>query len=296
MESCIAVQTQSAPVVVPAVIVQPLEQPKTIQEPAQPRIDRVGSFVFSGTQFKELFGALNAISSEVRMHIDSGSLSARMVDNANVAMVELQYAHSAFESFKVNKPITLGIDVPAVYGLRTMLKKDSLVSFEIDERTTPGDKDKEDMKELFYSVSIEGCNTRFTGIDVNTIRRDPNSPAINLDTVVELIAGDLIQGIKDIKKITDKVTFTFDHGVFTMIGEGDTTKMTKEISLYKCAPITMSTARSLYSLEYLIDITKTMNKKDVISFQFKTEHPLRIKKDDSYREITFLLAPRIEAD
>jgi proliferating cell nuclear antigen len=291
MESCAIAQTQDQPCSMPVDIVQPVDQPIT-----GPQIQNIGSFIFSGIQFKELFGSLSAINSDVRMHFDNESMYCRVVDNANVAMVEAQYNKTAFESFKINKPIAIGIDVSSVYGLRTMIKKGSLIAFDIEEKIIPATtKDQKETSILYYSVSIEGCTTRYTGLDTISMRRDPNTPTINLDTKVELIASDLIQGIKDLKKITEKVAFTFDQGVFTMIGEGDTTTMKKIVDCYKYTP-GIPAARALYSWSYLNDISKTLDKKDVISFEFKTDHPLRIKKDDGYREITFLLAPRIETD
>jgi len=56
-------------------------------------------------------------------------------------------------------------------------------------------------------------------------------------------------------------------------------------------------ANSLFSLDYLGDIVKSIqDKKEVMEISYKTDHILKMTMSNENREITFLLAPRIETD
>lgn len=162
-------------------------------------------------------------------------------------------------------------------------------------------KEPETVSSLIWIVAeVSGSRLEFMGLDSNTIRRDPNPPAINLPVSVKVSGADLSGAIKDMKKITDKMAIMWESGSFVVAGEGDTTKFRKPIPFEPVSvPENGSTVRSLFSLDYLHDMTRTFKKTDSIKVSFGEDHPLRLTKEVSQvpgTEAVYLLAPRIEAD
>ena len=275
--------------------------PDEITEPVT-KTEIFSKILMDGQIFKEFFGSLSALTSECILNINPDSIQVKCVDNANVAMVDLNYRKGIFELYHAPaEPVKVGIDIANIYGLKTMIKKGSLVLMEFTKKTVPAwTKNEKDHKEQItysYSTSIEGTETKDHALDVNTIRREPNPPVIDLKTRIDLRSEDLIQGIRDGLKVSDKVAMIYDHGNFSMVFEGDTRTMNKSV------PVLSSTtteetfrSRSLFSVDYLKDFVKTMDKKDAITIEMSNDRPVKITRQNELREIVFLLAPRIEAD
>jgi proliferating cell nuclear antigen len=289
MEAIAAMQIQSAPVVIPAQL-PAVQIDETIKETT---ITKVVSLLMPGETFKDLFGPINAIHTEAILNINPDGISCRVVDNANVAMVSIDFKKDVFDIYKVTEPVKLGVDISTAYSLKTMIKKGSMVSFEVNKRIDPATKDKEEKTEYTYSISIEGTTTRYKALDLNTMRKQPNVPTVDLKTTIDLSASEFIQGIKDGSKVSDKVALVFDDVRFSMVFEGNTTTMNKEVCILKGYG---EKTRSLFSMDYLKDMIKILNKKEIIRLSIRTDFPMKITRGGALMETVFLLAPRIEAD
>ena len=313
---CIA-ETQNIPVMLPAYFpvmvpvvlndeqINDLNVPEVISEPSEPetRIDKVFSCLMTGETFKDMTGSLNAICAETVLTIDETSgITSKMVDTANVAMVDLAISRDVFDVFKLTEPVKIGIDVKQVYNTRSMIKKGSLVHLEVNKRTEPArhgiDKDGkenniEEKIEYRYSISIEGTTTNFTALDINTIRKEPRPPVIELGTHVDITAGDFIQGVKDGGKIADTIALVFDQGSFSMVFEGSTSTMNKTVPVLSYTTKDPK-VRSLFSLDYIKDMIKVLNKKEIIRINMGNDRPMKLTRGSFGTETIFLLAPRIE--
>ena len=274
-----------------------------IQDEPKTKTESVCKILMDGSVFKEIFGSVMALTPECRLNIYPDHISVCCVNNANVSMVSLDYQHGIFESYKgPAEKIQIGIDVSAIYSLRTMVKKGSLVLMDFICKTEPAKRGEDgkiidEKKEYSYSVSIEGTTTDSRALDVNTIRREPHPPAIELKTSIDLKSEYFIQGIKDGSKISDKVALVFNQDTFSMVFDGDTRKMDKIVSILSSHTTdTGNKSRSLFSIDYLKDIVKTLDKKEVITLKIGTDVPMSLIRRNEHREIIYLLAPRVEAN
>jgi proliferating cell nuclear antigen len=267
-------------------------------------IDKVLSCLMMGETFKDMTGSLNAVCAETVLTIDESGIKSKMVDTANVAMVDLAISQDVFDVFKLTEPVKIGIDVKQIYNLRTQIKKGSMVLLEVNKRTEPArhgiDRDGKENTideeiEYRYSISIEGTTTNLTALDINTIRKEPRPPVIELNTHVDITAGDFIQGVKDGGKIADKIALVFDQGSFSMVFEGSTSTMNKTVPVLSYATKDPK-VRSLFSLDYIKDMIKVLNKKEIIRINMGNNHPMKLTRGSFGTETVFLLAPRIEAD
>lgn len=257
----------------------------------------VSKILMSSAQYQEITKNMDSLNKEVRMMITGDGIESRFVDNANVAMIQMEYKSSGFEMFKSSGSYEIGIDVTIWKKFSKMVKKGMLVLFELTQyEIEQSEKDKEnDIHRYYYkyNLSCNGNTQTIKALDVETIRKKPNFPTIDLPTKINLYAADLISAINDAKSVSDKIAFTLDDKGFSAVSEGDTSTLNKQISINgRSGP----GARSLFSLDYLSDYMKSIgNKKEIITVSMKTDHPLMINLSDDTREIIFLLAPRIES-
>ena len=316
------------PVMLPAAMVQPTEQieeypdipaaivnSEIIEEvPVIDNSDMVQGYTtilhctMDQSVFKEITKTLTALVPEVRMHISHDDLIVRCVDIANVAMVDIVYRKESFESFKVIDHHAIGIDLAIWQKFLKNVKKNNSVLFEVVRKELPSNKTEEDIKkditvlpvfEYTYKLSCNGTEITGKTLDVNTIRRDPNMPSVVLPTKIDLTAGDLIETIRGAHDVSDKIELSCNEkalsdNVLKAIAEYGTSKSVKVVNTLS---ITGDGARSIFSLDYLIDIVKAIqDKKEIVTIDMGNDHPIKITLSNVDREIIYLLAPRIEAN
>ncbi|HUU75255.1 MAG TPA: DNA polymerase sliding clamp [Methanoregulaceae archaeon] len=236
---------------------------------------------------KESIDAISALVTECRLHSDENGMSTRAVDTANVAMISLSLKKEAFESYSSTKN-ELGMDIAKMKNIFGMMGRDDLITLELPE---DGHK---------LQVSFEGYRYSITLLDPNTIRKDPNPPNIDLPGKVVLSGSDLNNAIKAASVVSDKIALGIDpeKEVFFMSADGDTDNIRREFGKDEVNYINGVEARSLYSLDYLKDMGKVMNRAEEVELSLGIDHPAKfsfyIASGNGFVE--YLLAPRIEAD
>ena len=256
------------------------------QEPEiiKPFEGKIFSMVIPGDKYKELFGSIGIIAPETVLHITNEGIRTSMIDTANVALVSVDYKPSNFEKYELVESFDMGIDLKSITGLKTMIKKGSIVLFEVERSG----------ENYWYTITIDGTETRIKALDPLTIRKEPKEPVIELKQRISFMAGSFIEGVKEGAKISDKVYLTMDNGAFTMLFEGNVTKQNRNIpvdSFNQGVP----KVRSLFSLDYVKDMAKVMNKKENVVLYMGDNHPFKMVRETDITNITFMLAPRIES-
>jgi proliferating cell nuclear antigen len=149
-------------------------------------------------------------------------------------------------------------------------------------------------------VSFEGYRYSITLLDPNTIRKDPNPPNIDLPGKVVLSGSELNNAIKAASVVSDKIALGIDpaNQLFYMSAEGDTDHIRREFGKDEVNYINSSEARSLFSLDYLKDMGKVMNKAEEVEVSLGIDHPAKFSFyiAGGNGHVEYLLAPRIEAD
>ena len=117
--------------------------------------------------FREAIEAISALVPECRLHTAEDGISTRAVDTANVAMIAFTLKKEAFDTFRATKS-ELGVDISKMKNIFNMGGKGDLISLELADNAQK------------MAVSVHGYHYSITLLDTNTIRKDPNSPTINL--------------------------------------------------------------------------------------------------------------------
>jgi proliferating cell nuclear antigen len=237
--------------------------------------------------FREMIDVIAAMVNECRMHISADGFKMIAVDTANVAMVSLNLKTEAFSSFSASDDV-IGLDITKMKNIVGLMGKGDELTLEL-----PDGAGKMEMSFGGYKYSL-------SLLDVNTIRKDPNPPTIDLPGKVVLKGAELNSAIKGASLVSDKIALGIkpDAGTFYLEAEGDTDHINLELGSDQLESLTAAEARSLFSLDYLREMGKVLNRADQVTISIGIDHPVKLSFDvaDGNGHVEYLLAPRIEAD
>ncbi|HJJ89126.1 MAG TPA: DNA polymerase sliding clamp [Methanocorpusculum sp.] len=237
--------------------------------------------------FRETIDAVSALVNECRLHVDECGIRTITVDTSNVAMVSLELESGAFSSY-VAEPVELGLDIEKIRAMIGMIGKTDSVALELDDT---GKKLK---------ISFGGYEYSVTLLEPKTIRKDPNTPNLDLPAVFEVDGSMFYDAIKASAMVSDKISLSVnpDTLIFTMNADGDSARIKRELAGADVHYLSCAAVRSLFSLDYLKDMGKSIGKADKVQICLGNDHPVQFSfvYADGKGKIGYLLAPRIEAE
>lgn len=235
------------------------------------------TIVCEAGQFQKFIAMIRTINEECRVHVSEDGLKTGLVDVANIGMGNIHLKPSALNGFKFaekNHPESIGFDLPKIAKVISIAKKNTPLTIHL----------KKDRIHLSYD-EVEAC---VKYLDVNSIRKDPNPSTISLDTTFTF-DGSLFQRLNRILP-GDKVVVIVKNKIATFRSSYD------DVSTKTLASISANgDARAIYSWDLLKDLRTVLNG-TLVSVEYKTDHPIRLKTDKQGIVADFLFAPRIEAD
>ncbi len=244
--------------------------------------------------FKALIGAeklrdsiesISTLVDEARFRFTPSGLSVTAVDPANVAMVSFELSKDAFDAFDASEG-ELGIDLTKLNGVMEMADKGDVIELELDEA---GHKLIVRMRGLAYTMSL---------LDPSSIRKEPKVPALDLPAHIVVRGEDIKRAVKAAEKVSDYMSIGVRGDIFFMEAEGDTDKVLVELKKDQLIDLQASDAKSLFSLDYLTDMSKILGKSNEVTIDLGKDYPLkiRIKIAEGHGEVSYMLAPRVESE
>lgn len=239
--------------------------------------------------FRETIDAISALVNECRLHLDANGIRTITVDTSNVAMVSLELAASAFDSYAfTGESAEVGIDIEKIRSMMGMIGKEDVVVLDVDDS---GKKMK---------LSFGGYEYSLTLLDTKTIRKDPNSPNLNLPATFEIAGSTFNDAIKAAAMVSDKIALSVsaETKIFTLNADGDSDRIKRELASDDVTYTTCDNARSLFSLDYLKDMGRAISHAEKVQIRLGTDHPVQFAFEyaGGKGKIGYLLAPRIEAE
>ena len=234
---------------------------------------------------KDVLRALRATVHEARVKIDETGIRVRAVDPANVAMDDLNLSASAFESYDAT-PGVIGVDLDRLWDPVSLANKGDLVQLHLDTESRK------------LVVAVTGLEFQMACLDPATIRSEPTLPELELPASVTVDRDTLRQGVKAADLVADHVGFRMDpeEEVFRIDAEGDTDSVDFRIDADDWEAVTLAEASSLFSLDYMKKIVRTIPAGTAVTIDFGTEFPAMLSYDigDGDGSMIRMLAPRIE--
>jgi proliferating cell nuclear antigen len=96
--------------------------------------------------------------------------------------------------------------------------------------------------------------------------------------------------------ISERTRFTASKDEFALDAEGDTDKLRKALQVLDGSKLPAEPVSSLFSLDYLKDITRAMKDAGTLTVHAGNNHPIRVDFEMDGIEASYLLAPRIEQE
>jgi proliferating cell nuclear antigen len=240
--------------------------------------------VINAESLRDAMEAVSSLVDEVKFSISEKGLELKAVDPANVAMVSLKIGSEAFEYFKATAG-EIGVDLVRLSDVLSMADRGENIQLELDEESH---KLKIGVSSLSYTLSL---------IDPTAIRKEPRIPELDLPAHVTLPGGELRRAVKAAEKVSDHVVLGVSDEGFYMEAKGDIDSLKLKIPSTELLGLKPGEARSLFSLDYLEDMSKSIGKASEVTLELGIDYPLRVSyKLGSSVEVNYLLAPRIEQE
>ncbi len=241
--------------------------------------------VIGAEKLKEAIESVSTLVDEAKLKLTPEGLSVRAVDPANVAMVSLDLARDAFESFEATEG-ELGIDLTKLNGIMEMAEKDDNIEIDLDETAH---KLIIRMRGLSYTMSL---------LDPSSIRKEPKVPTLDLPAHIVIRGEDLKRAVKAAEKVSDYMSIGVRGDVFFMEADGDTDNVQLEMTKDQLIELKPGEAKSLFSLDYLSDISKIAGKTPEVKIDVGRDYPLKIrfKIAQGQGDVSYMLAPRVESE
>ncbi len=241
--------------------------------------------VIGADRLKDSIESISTLVDEARFKLTGSGISVKAVDPANVAMVSFDLAKDAFGSFDATEG-EIGIDLTKLNSIMEMADKSDDIELELDDTAH---KLVVRMRGLSYTMAL---------LDPSSIRKEPKVPALDLPVRIVIRGEDLKRAVKAAEKVSDYMSMGVAENIFFMEAEGDTDRVRLEMTKDQLIDFEPAEAKSLFSLDYLVDIGKIAAKANEVTLQLGKDYPLkmRLKLADGYGEVSYMLAPRVESE
>jgi proliferating cell nuclear antigen len=233
------------------------------------------------------FDAVSQHVDEAKVRIGDEGLNIRAVDPANVQMVDGSLSSLAFESYHAEMGV-IGVNLERLNDILGNANKGDLIHFQLNP----------EVRKL--TISVENLEFTMALIDPDSIRQEPDLPDLDLDAKIIMEGSVFSDAVDAIDMVTEHALFSYERGNAEIYGEGDTDDATIDLTDNDGVhDITAHDAgESLFSLDYLKNFEKMLNKNTTVTARIGNEFPIMVDFGlaDGHIQIEGMLAPRIQSD
>ena len=240
---------------------------------------------------KEFIGTVGSLVDEAKLNVSEEGLQIKAVDPSHVAMIEANLVKSAFDSYEA-KAMEMGLDIDKFKNVLTVAGKDDMVELEKDDK----------LNRLVVNI---GNLTRAMPLLDTSGMPDPKVPSLDLPASVSVVVGEIGQGLKASKSVSDHIALSTTKDSFRLVCEGDN-QNSVDVSLGKDQLEKLDSsedATSLFSLEYFALMVNSLPSDRILHINLGSDLPVKVDADLAVDDMTgaqgnvkFLLAPRIDRD
>ena len=240
---------------------------------------------------KEFIGTVGSLVDEAKLFVNEEGIQIKAVDPSHVAMIEANLIKSAFDSYEAAKA-EMGIDIDKFKTVLTVAGKEDMVDLEKDDK----------LNRLIVSI---GNLTRAMPLLDTSGMPDPKVPSLDLPASVSVSVGEISQGLKASKSVSDHIALSTTKDSFRLVCEGDNQNKV-DLSLGKEQLEKLNSSEdvtSLFSLEYFALMVNSLPSDRILHINLGSDLPVKVDADLAVDEMTgaqgnvkFLLAPRIDRE
>lgn len=235
--------------------------------------------------FADALDPVATLVDECKIRLTEDGLSIRAVDPANVGMADVDLPARAFETYEADGGV-IGVNLDRLQDVLSMGSAGDLAHLSLDEETR---KLHIEIDELSYTLAL---------IDPDSVRQEPDIPDLELPADVAFEGSELARAVSAADLVGDHVSLAADPDdeTFAISAEGDTDDVEVTLGADELATADVpERAESLFSLDYLEDMTRPIGSDVIVLFRLGTEMPVKFRYTNGEASVQHLLAPRIQS-
>ncbi|MCX6694880.1 MAG: proliferating cell nuclear antigen (pcna) [Candidatus Altiarchaeota archaeon] len=233
--------------------------------------------------WKNSVDAIAALIDEGTFQITQTGLKLRAMDPSQIALVDFELPAKAFEKFKCDTPINIGIDFAELNKITKRLRPEDKIDLKV-ESTRLKLVFRGDARREFSLAIIESSST------------PPKEPNIEFTSEVKIAPSLIKEALKDAELVSSHVAFRMEGKGFSIKSDGDTGSVDISFPEDKLLSINVKNeSRAVFSLDHLNNILRAADVPSVVAIRLRTDAPLKVEYAVGDGRVVYYLAPRIES-
>jgi len=231
--------------------------------------------------FSDVISIISDLVLEVRMKVNREGMTILAIDPANVAMILFKLPSSAFSELEIENEEVLGISLESLKAVLRRVKAGSVLTITRQEN---------ELKLLIQDKIRREFNLALLEIE----GEEKEIPNLDFASKIEMSSSDFSEAIEDCSVVADSCSFSSEPDKFIIQAKGSLNSFKSEFT--DEVDIQAEQATSKYSLEYLQKMIKATKLTDKTKINFSNDYPLKLEFQTPFIELSFILAPRVEAE
>lgn len=232
---------------------------------------------------RDAIEAAYPLVTEARITISERRLELKAIDSASVAAVFIRIDATAFESYQAT-PGEIGVDLERLSDMLSTAERGERVRLELLENER---KLRIGIGSLSYTLGL---------IDPGVMPKEPRIPELDLPAYVVLPGAELRRVVKAAEIASDHVVMSVEDDVFCVEARGDVESLRAAMPRSELLDMKPGKARSIFSLDYLSDMSRPIGKAQAVKLELGVDYPMRISFWLNNVHVSYILAPRIEEE
>lgn len=241
----------------------------------------------NAAEFKKMVDALSVLVDEAEFRLTENGMSLKATDPSQISMVDFSLPKSAFTTFQIEGDLKIGLDLSYLGQVMARAKTTESLEWALDEKTGKLNVVFAGSMERSFQVPL---------LDVSS--QELPTPKITFDAKAVLKAPLLQDALKDATLVSNHVSFTLNEE--GLLIDAQSSKGSIHHHVPKSDPgfsilETTEESKSMFPLEFLQDMLKVPNAETDITLELKNNHPVRLSYTIGPAQLSYFLAPRIDA-
>ena len=256
--------------------------------------------LIQGQLFKKILDAVKDLVNEASWDCSPTGMALQAMDTSHVSLVAAQLKSEAFDQFRCDKPIMLGMNLPNFFKFLKCAGNDDIITIRATDecdKVTLLFEEKSNIETSEYELKLINLDNEYLGIPDQEYTVDIEMPSSKFQRICRDLnqIGDNVT----ISCVKDSVRFSISGdlgtGSVNLAQSSDADKPEEGVSIKMLEPICLS-----FSLKYLIQFSKAAPLSPRMKLSLKTDAPLvvsygiRNEEDEEIGYMRYYLAPKMD--
>ena len=248
-----------------------------------------------GVVLKKIVEAIKDLVQDVNVDCNDAGMAMQAMDNSHVALVALLLRADAFDPYRCDHALTLGLNMVNFAKILRCAGNDDHITLRAEDRA--------DTLALSFDSDQHERHSEYTLKLMEINAEHLEVPESEYDATVHMSSAEFQRICRDLLTLSEEVTIEAVKGTVTFTANGDigsghvVLKQNTAVDREEDATIVdlQGAVRLTFSLKYLAHFTKTTSLAARVSLSLHAELPLMVEyKMEDYGYIRYYLAPKLD--